>query len=48
MNILKLIIRQKKEKKVIDIYQEAVNKIGREQLKKLLASGLRVPVAIGV
>lgn len=28
----------------IDIYQEAINKIGAEQLKRLVSKGLRVPV----
>lgn len=47
MKILKIFTREKKKKDVItDLYQDSVNKMGREQFKKILERGLQVPVVL--
>jgi hypothetical protein len=46
MKWLRFFTKKKKKENSSDFYQEAVNKIGQEQFKKLLERGLRVPVAL--
>ena len=52
MKLLKLLRTQKKAGnlniaragKVIDFYQDSIEKIGRDQIKKLVEKGLSIPV----
>ena len=48
MRILKLLLkrRQKKTVGVVDFYQESIEKVGRDQIRKLVEKGLNIPVLI--
>ena len=48
MRILKLLLkgRQKKTVGVTDFYQESIEKVGRDQIRKLVEKGLSIPVLI--
>lgn len=48
MNILKLFGKgkPKKQSMTLDAVQEALNKVGREQFRRLMDKGLKVPVVL--
>ncbi len=46
MKLLKLFIKEKKKEAKTDLYQDSVNKLGKEQFKKILEKGLQVPVVL--
>ena len=47
MKIFKFLTSGKnKKRKLLDYYQESINRTGREQFKKLVEKGLSVPVAL--
>lgn len=47
MNVLRNIINGKnKKQKLIDYYQESINRIGREQFIRLVKKGLNIPVVL--
>lgn len=46
MKILKLFTKEKKKEEKTDLHQDSVNKLGKEQFKKILEKGLQVPVVL--
>lgn len=47
MQFKKLFATQKKKRIAgTDIYQDSVNRVGKEQFKKLLEKGLNVPIVL--
>lgn len=46
MRILQLFTKVRKKKKVFDSYQQGIERLGSEQLRKLVEKGLSIPIAL--
>ncbi len=48
MRILKLLLKRRRKKTVgvTDFYQESIEKVGGDQIRKLVEKGLSIPVLI--
>lgn len=46
MKIIDLLLKRKQKKttEVVDFYQESIDRVGRDQIRKLVEKGLNIPV----